>query len=645
MTPQQKMLETMLEQLDPEQRHVASWTPQDRNLRVIAAAGSGKTSSVVALAANLVANGHVTPTQLIITTFSRKASDELRTRLAKVLPISQLQQVRVGTFHAIGLQSLRQLDSKFWSMDRCIEADASTRATGVASSWEIWNAICSYGKVPGTQEESLRLPEPSSYYRSKVDYWRSQGYRRFEDVPAVPGMMYSDKETYRKVWKAYTDAKVALKAWDFADVLEQWELALAQHKVPMSDSVVIVDEAQDNNQAQFNIVRLLAGNSGRIVLVGDLRQNIYSWRGAHPDIFQTADVKLNAETREITTNYRSEAPIVALSNFIAHGKKWNVGSPAKASRCTDKAAYSIEVLPASFGPDEEADAVAQRISNDIASGENAGNYAILCRTNAGRALFEAALTRKNVPISVIGGSSVFKTREAECVLAYCVLAQHDAVGSLDRIINQPKRFIPHSFVGAVHRALPACADIIDAIDVACREAKLKPGSRRGAQELIQDLKRLRTAEWKEIPKMVEKILKSDLSREAEDADEDRLSLITSACRVAERFGSAIEFVAFAQKCSDGTAQLAEGAKPANCVTLATTHACKGLQWEHVYVSANRSMFPHIKSTNREEENRLFYVAVTRAAGKVTFSWNKLEGLTHFLPPVEKFAEFLSGEST
>lgn len=422
-------------------------------------------------------------------------------------------------------------------------------------------------------------------------------------------------------------------------MLEQWEECLKAEQVPGGNFVVLVDEAQDNNITQMNIVRKLAGTEGRICLFGDLRQCVHEWRGSHPDLFRSADVDLGATTKEIFTNYRSEAPIVALANHLAIGKSWSLGSPAKPSFSTDDSTHSVELLPPTFGPDEEADIVAKRISDDIQAGEAAGNYAILCRTNAGRAMFEAALTRRNVPISVIGGSSVFRTREAEVIMAYAVLSQHDAIGSLDKILNQPRRFIPHSFVAAVHQNLPSSADIIDAIQMASKSFKLKPGSRRGVQELITQLQQIRAVPWKDVPKIVEKLIKSDPSREAEAADEDRQSLYSTTCRVAEKFNSPLEFVSFAQRCCDGTAALAEGTKPTSCVTLSTCHSAKGLEWKHVYVSANRSMFPHLKSTNREEENRLFYVAVTRAVRKVTFSWNKQEGLTSFLPPVEKLKEF------
>lgn len=640
MTPHEKMLNTMLSGLDPQQRHVVSWTPKDGNLRVVAAAGSGKTTSVVVLAANLVANQVVDPSTLIVTTFSRKAADELRSRLAKLIPPNLLQQIRVGTFHSLGLAALRTLDANFWSMSRCVDAEGGTRATGVPSGWEIWNAICSYGTVPGTQAESLKLPEPSSYYRSKIDFWRSQGFGSFEEVNPQPvGMMYKDRELMSKAWSMYTEAKKALNVWDFNDALERWEEALTENQLPSGANIVLVDEAQDNNVTQLNIVRALAGSEGRICLFGDLRQTIHVWRGSYPDLFQRADTTLQAQTREISTNYRSEAPIVALSNAIAAGKSWNLGSAAQPVRCTEKAYQAIEVLPATQTFEEEADRVAERIANDVQAGESPGRYAILCRTNASRALFEAALTRRNVPISVIGGSSVFRTREAEAVMAYCVLTQFNAVGSLDKILNQPRRFIPHSFIGEVHKNLSTSSDIVGAVEAALSGSRLKPGSRRGVVELIRTLEDLRGTDWKNVPKKIERLLCSTLAREAENADEDRQSLYVMACRIAEQFSSPLEFVTFAQKCCDGTASLAEGAKPSSCVTLSTVHAAKGLEWDHVYVSANRTMFPHRKSGNRDEENRLFYVAVTRAAHKVTFCWNRTEGLTSFLPSPEELKKY------
>ncbi len=644
MTPHEKMLNTMLSGLDPQQQHVVSWEPKDGNLRVVAAAGSGKTTTVVALAANLIVKEVVAPSSVVLTTFSRKAADELRNRLAKLIPMSQLQQVRVGTFHSIGLAALRLLDPDFWAMSRCIEADGSTRAAGVPSGWEIWNAICSYGTVPGTQAESLRLPEPASYYRAQIDFWRSQGFREFAEINPQPNLMFRDRELIEKAWSMYVEAKRALRVWDFNDVLEEWEQALEESKLPENDNIVLVDEAQDNNVIQLSIVQRLAGKNGRVCLFGDLRQTIHVWRGSYPDLFKSADIKLKAQTREISTNYRSEAPIVALSNAIAHGHSWNLGAPAKPVRCSESAYQSIELLPAAIDLEEEAERVADRISNDIASGESPGRYAILCRTNANRALFEAALTRKNVPISVIGGSSIFRTREAEAVLSYCALTKFDAFGALDKILNQPRRFIPYSFLGEVHRNLSTNSNLIAAMEAALQTSKMKHGPKRGVMTLIQELEDLRSMAWKDVPKRVEKILCSVPVREVENADEDRQSLYVMVCRIAEQFATPLEFITFAQKCCDGTASLAEGGKPKSCVTLSTVHAAKGLEWDHVFVSSNRTMFPHRKSSNREEENRLFYVAVTRAAHKVTFCWNRAEGLTTFLPTPEELRKFVGGQS-
>lgn len=640
MTPQEQLLFGLNASLDEEQRHVASWKPEDGNMRILAAAGSGKTLSLVALTANLVHEGHVEPNRLIVTTFSRKAADEIKVRLAKVVNPTEFHQLRVSTFHSLALQALRNLDNKFWSMDRCLEADSGTRAQGVPSTYEIWRSICSYGQVPGTKEESLRLPESPTFYSAKIDYWRSHGHEKFEDVPPPPGFTHQEKDTFKKVWKMYNDAKKALKAWDFADALFQWKAALEDGRIPRQNAVVIVDEAQDNNIVQLTIAQLLAKDDGRVIFCGDLRQCVHQWRGAYPDLFANSEKTLSAQTRELTTNYRSEAPIVALSNFISHGKSWNLGSPAKASKRTEDALTSIEVLSPGYGPDEESELVAQRIADDIEAGRPPGDYAVLCRTNAGRAMFEGALTRRNVPIAVIGGSSVFRSREAEIVMAYCVLSRHNAAGALDQVLNNPKRFLPHSFTGDVHRAMSSTSNIVDAIRVAAHTAKLKPGSKRGALQLADFIDNMRDMKWAEVPSAIEKLLRSQVTREAEDSDQDRQSLITSVCHLARRFEDPIEFVTFAQKCVDGTASISEGGKSTSAVTLSTAHSAKGLQWEHVYISANKSMFPHKKSGNREEEHRLFYVAVTRAARRVTFAWNKTDGLTPYLPEVDKFKEFL-----
>jgi superfamily I DNA/RNA helicase len=238
-----------------------------------------------------------------------------------------------------------------------------------------------------------------------------------------------------------------------------------------------------------------------------------------------------------------------------------------------------------------------------------------------------------VPLVVLGGSSVFRSREAEAVMAYSVLSEYDAIASLDQILNRPKRFLPHSFVGAVHKVMEKESDLVKAIRTASITAGLKPGPRRGASQLADDIEHLRALEWDEVPSAIEELLSRAPEREVEGIDEDRMGLVRSVCTIARKFPTVLEFVTFAQKCFDGTSSLDEGTKANACVTISTCHKVKGLSWRHVYLSAPRAMFPHTKASNLSEEERLFYVAITRAEDRLTITSNRESGgPTHFLPP-------------
>lgn len=630
-----RALDNLLEKLDDQQRHITEWRPEHGHLRVASVAGSGKTTSLVALSAVLVTAGVVPAHKLILTTFSRKAGDELKSRLKQVLPPEAFNQIRVGTFHSLALQVMRGLDDARWSMQRCL--DIGGRAQGVPSANELWRAIVQYGKVPGLNEESLHLDEPASYYSRQIELWRSDGFEHYEPGLLPPTFPNRERRHFINVWDMYNRAKVALKAWDFGDVLAEWRNKLKDGTLTTPGTVVLVDEAQDNNRLQLEIVRLLTADEGRIGLFGDLRQCIYQFRGSYPDLFATADTVLGAETRQISTNYRSAPHIVGLSNLVCAGKSWNLGDPARPHRFDALDPTCVAILSPSATADEEAELVAERIADDLAAGHKAGEYIVLCRTNAAGALFEAALTERRVPLVVLGGSSVFRTREADAVMAYAVLSQYDAVASLDKVLNRPKRFLPHSFVGAVHKVLdeqgPSAHNIVAAIRTAAMTVGLKPGPRRGATQLADDIESLRALEWESVPAAIEELLARVPDREVEGIDEDRMGLVRSVCTIARKFPTVLEFVTFAQKCFDGTSSLDEGTKTDGCVTISTCHKVKGLSWKHVYLSAPRAMFPHMKASNLSEEERLFYVAITRAEDRLTITSNREDGgPTFFLPP-------------
>lgn len=621
----------LLDRLDPHQRAIAEWTPNAGHLRVVACAGSGKTTTSVALVAKLVRDGTVPANKVIVTTFARKAADELGERIAKVLPKGDAEDIRVGTFHGLALKALKTTAAgrARWEVSRNVDLDSRTRAPGTPTGIALWRAAVQFGRMPGTGADSLKLRDARpETYASAEGLLRADCIDAPDEIPRERAQLLPPR--FVEAWRMVLAAKRALGVWSFADALAAWREGLVAGEFIPDARVVLVDEGQDNNRCQLALARLLASNDGRIVLVGDLRQTIHVWRGSYPDLFQHADREIGATTLEIPTNYRSLHGIVALGNRVAHGKDWSLGAPSIAARGQEDAP-AVEVAQGAAGPDVEADEVARRIAEDMDAGASAGDYAILCRTNAARAYFEAALSEKKIPIAVLGGSSIFRTREAKIVLAYALLAQHDNADALADVLNAPKRFLPNAFTDVVRRELGRGASSIGAaVRKGIYAGSLSYGSQRGAQELADLLDRLRETPWAQVPETISSLLVASADADAEnvDAENDAPALIAAVSRIIARFPDAATAAAFADKCVHGTATLAEGEKGEARVTLSTVHRSKGLEWGTVFVSATAGTFPHARSVGtaqEQEEQRLFYVAVTRAKDRCVLTWARRDG--------------------
>ena len=617
MTPFDKLLDM----LDLDQRRVADWTPASGNLRVIASAGSGKTSSLVALACNLVVKDVVPASQMVVTTFTKKAGDELRNRMGKIIDRDTLNKMRLGTFHAIGLQVLRSENPKEWDMKRCIDLSTG-RDVSIPGAAAIWRAIVSYGKVPGSGRDSLQLSLPPEFYRKQIELWRSAGARNIVEADVPAGMTIKECDEFEQVWDYFNEAKERLRAWDFTDVLQAWH-DLVWDRAP-TESIVLVDEAQDNNRLQLDIAQGLAREGGRICLIGDPKQAIYQFRGAYPKLFNEAETLLDAKTREIRTNYRSLPHIIEFANQFIADKPWNHNAPALPYRTIRDEQETVKTLCAA-SLFEEADQVAGEIAEAILENQaTAGDYLILTRTNAARFAFETALVGRGIPNVVLGSYSAFNTKEASQVLAYCVLAQFNHLDSLDKILNVPKRFIPRTFVNEVSNEMRHVSDMVEAMKSALTTTRMKPGSKRGVVDLVRELETLRRLPWKEVPGAVEKLLRKVDDQPEDEPDEDRMGMVRSVCALAAMFPDAQSLVKFAETCTQSTATQAEN-ENSDRVTISTIHKIKGCEAKSVYVSASANLFPHVKTTNRPEEERLFYVAITRARNDLTITSNASDG--------------------
>lgn len=612
---QQVALAALRERLNAEQQAVASWRPTQGNLRVVAAAGSGKTTTSVALIGNLLASG-VNPYTLVATTFTARAGRELRERLTRVVAPAAMEALRVGTFHALAVRALRG-DRRFKDGRN---VDLTSRAEGVYAGRTLWSRACSGNLIPGLNETGTGVGEEAErVYPLAIEAGcRARGIAVGTDE-AREACAATGLPQLHEVWRLYEEQKKAMDAYDFHDLLVAYYEVVRQQP---GGCVVLVDEAQDNNLVQLGIALALAGETGRVVLVGDVRQSIYGWRGAAPDLFLTADKAIGAQTLFLSTNYRSGRSIVKVGNAVAAGKRWSLGPPAGAGRD-----FEGEVTVSSHDSDlSEATDTSHEIARRLAEGVKPDEIAILCRTRAQQGGYEAALLARRIPVVVIGGSSYFASADWKDFGATLACINGDAEE------EDVKRFVERQpgcgffAARAASAAFARSGDVAAALDAAVADAR----QRRTREALLTAQRRL--VESRDLPFTEQATRASQwLVAEAPEGtgDDDRRGALVMAAAIAARFDSMDTLRAFARRCAGSVTSLNDrDAAPTEAqgrVTISTIHKAKGLEWPVVYVSATSGSFPHARSMavpeRLEEEERLFYVAVTRARDvlRLTFS--------------------------
>lgn len=663
-----------LDRLNAEQarfaRHVVLDPHGTPGISLQAAAGSGKTRTVVTTIACLLARG-TDPASILATTFTSDAGKELSQRLSRLVGQSA-EWVQTGTFHSLGLRALRQLDPDPWYMGKCLDVGLSE--VGSAGfrlrSADVWKAIVDWrkGGVPGTGEPSLKLAnvaQPKDY-AAGVGLLRAQGHTLL--TPSGEMDTAAQKAARRmavgrglkdldKAWLAYAQAKRALGAFDFSDVLCSWlgvlrGDALAGTLRPFAH--VLVDEGQDNNWVQLQIGLLLAGRwvdgmhigseaqppskPGRLYLVGDTRQCIYSWRGAVSDRMLEVVDQAGLEELSLTTNYRSAPEIVDVANrACAKMDARTAGQPSKAHK---SAPGRVEIL---LGKDSLAEGyeVVRAIQDLQANRVSLDDIAILVRTNAAAAAFEGALMQADIRAWRRNGVPFFSRWDVLAYSAYAVLHTEDWHPAWAKILNRPKRYLSRSYKIAVGRRMEEGQPLVEAMAKASHT--LPPSTRKHAKAFLVWLTRFRRMPWHGAAGEIARVLLSGQPKnDAAQDDEDRKAVPKVCADIARRFDSGLAFQRYADHAEQNTART----RPSEpCVTISTVHGAKGQEYEHVFVSMPEKVFPHARSVSRRaqaEEVRLAYVALTRAkTGLYVTGPGQVSGLAR---PVREVLDARRGEN-
>lgn len=585
---------------------------------VVAGAGSGKTRVLTGRIAFLLEHMDVTPHQIMAVTFTNKAAKEMETRLNDLLE-DDIYGLWVGTFHRICLRILRMEGEALGiSPDFVIYDDADQKAL-----------VKTIQKQQGTEE----MMTPSA-----VLHLISDAKNNMMSPEAYAEIAFTDEEELvAQIYLEYEKRKKANNALDFDDLLlYAVDLFSSEHEVLRRYrerfTYILVDEYQDTNEAQYRLLRLLAGKNGNLFVVGDPDQSIYAFRGAKiENILNFQHDYPGAEVFRLEQNYRSTKEILNVANALID---YNSGRLEK-NLFTEKSGEPVEALLVS---DEKAEGLyvaetAKRLFNN-------GKYhyhqmAVFYRTHAQSRALEEKLQMLNVPYKVYGGLKYYDRKEIKDTIAYLrtVMNPDDNV-SLLRVINEPRRGIGNTTIERLEDlSAEKAVSVWNILEHDLDNGDFKAAAKRNLEsfrKLIRELKEFAethnvtqtTAEiWRASGYKAQLEAVNNVENTARLENMEEFLTVTSDYDKSSRFeeedvaGSLADFLSTVSLGSD----LDEMSDSDDYVTLMTIHMAKGLEFPVVFlVGMEEMIFPHTRSVlsgsteEIEEERRLCYVGVTRA---------------------------------
>ncbi len=646
-----------LTKLNPEQ--VQAVQHEGSPLLILAGAGSGKTSVITAKIAYLIAEKGIRPSQILAVTFTKKAASEMMERAIRLEPLASKAQIR--TFHSFGSWFLRfhaaeaGISSNFTVYD---DSDMVTLVSKAVPSLQKKNAahyahLISLAKDYCLKWDSPELAELDSdpdfpeIYRQYENRLRETGNVDFGDLIMLPVILLQENESLR----AYMHSRFR---------------------------VIMVDEYQDSNVAQFKLLQALAGEDTYVCVVGDDDQSIYRFRGAEvQNILTFQDHFPGTQIIKLVRNYRSVAPILSNADSVVSNNKGRLGKNLVSVR-------GEGAKPQLFffaNQDEESAFCSEMIRESHKKGCPYSDWAILYRTNAQSLNFETEFMHKKIPYSVVGSLKFYEREEVKDALAVIsfLVNPRDEL-SFRRIVNKPPRGVGDVTQdkiiakAAENRAdvenlvpklglVEACLDLLPSLPKKARTS-LKEfldvvselsgmlgdeepdfGSFEDDSDISPDVSdgKLGGAETAEVSNgaslsagdnpltladFIEEVVKKTGLLEYHEA-QDEIAGTQKVANLQELYNSASLFdcsrkglLDFLDHIELDRAAEDNSDDTSDAVTLITLHNTKGLEFPRVIITGMETgVFPRADKTEDEleEERRLFYVGITRAKDELYFT--------------------------
>ncbi|MCZ4295890.1 DNA helicase Rep [Vibrio sinaloensis] len=596
---------------------------------VLAGAGSGKTRVITNKIAYLVQQCGYKARNIAAVTFTNKAAREMKERVGQTLGKQESKGLMVSTFHTLGLNIIKR----------------EYKALGLKAGFSLFDDQDQMALLKELTEKQLDGDKDLlRQLLSTISNWKNDMLTPEQAKAQAKG---EQQQLFAFCFEMYQKQMKAYNALDFDDLISLPVLLLKTNQEVRQRwqnriRYLLVDEYQDTNTSQYDLVKLIVGERGRLTVVGDDDQSIYSWRGAKPqNLVLLGEDFPNLRLIKLEQNYRSTSRILRAANILIANNP-HVYEKSLFSEIPD--GEKLKVLLAK-NEDHEAERVTgELIAHKFLNRTDYKDYAVLYRGNHQSRLIEKSLMQNRVPYKLSGGTSFFARAEIKDIMAYLrMLVNPDDDNAFLRIVNTPRREIgPVTLEKLGSYANMRGKSLFDAsFEMGLEQTlsgrglenlrrfttwlvKIADQAERGdTVEAVRSLVRdINYEDWlyetSSSPKAAEMRMKnvsdlyswivSDLEGDNYDQEEKSLKEVVQRLTLRDMM------------------ERGEEDDDSDAVQLMTLHASKGLEFPYVYlIGSEEGILPHqtsIDEDNVEEERRLMYVGITRAQRELTFTMCK-----------------------
>jgi len=612
-----------LKELNEHQKAVVLYN--DGPLAVLSSAGVGKTKTLVTKILYLLKEKNIKPSRIVACTLTKKAAEEIKDRLTKIIGKEVTEKLRISTIHSLAYKIFkggRLSIDPYYSMPSILSNPIFYMMPLLLHAKKIGlsnKAVVTHLKDIGFQKV---MGNDLAQYKKEIQFdtqvQKAGEPSRYPYVCCVAA-----------TWEEYNKACLKFNKIDFADILlgAYKVMTLPAYEIFKNDYTskiehLLVDEAQDTSTLNFKIIYELA-QSRNVTIIGDRRQSIFAFAGANVSNIPNFIKHYNAKIIDLPKNYRSTKAIVENSNkFMTHYPEL-LGAPA----VTDNPIGEQVIYYRSKSDGEEAITIADKINSLIKSGVNPSEIAVIYRAHSLSQQIELELVFANIKYKTYIETSFYRKKEVQDILTYLALFLRPEKMNktmLQRIANKPVRYISNDVFMHISKVkdtqggsfYSALTDVVDD-----HRSPLSEYAINGLTRLLKDIStgQSRYQSGSKVCDLINYILKDmgyekfvEKENQDNELDSDLIMNLDSIRTTAEKFSDLEDFLEFIDAMEMRTKDLKDNDESDDLVQLMSIHKAKGREFEHVFVvGISNKTYPFYRAEDVLEEHRIFYVAITR----------------------------------